>query len=139
MWGQNRRLLNRLNSALEMRQRPTAALLELPDPYTGWTTDDYKLQEAVITLNKEKCKECGNPIWLCHVGGAVGNEVEFLVKTAGCYGKGAVMEYESDKSNPELEPGEYHYAVAVGIENETGDRDPLPSREAAFAQMALDD
>lgn len=121
-----------------MRQRPTAALLELDDPYTGWTPDDYKLQEAVITMNREKCKDCGNPVWLCHVGGAVGNEVEFLVSTQGCYGKAAIAEYEDDKSNPELEAGEYHVALAVGLLNEDGSREPLPSRYQAYEQMALD-
>lgn len=117
-----------------MRQRPTAALLELDDPYTGWVPDDYKLQEAVITMNNEKCSSCGNPVWLCH---SASNQIEFEIRKGACYGKAEVDDIK--KTHPELDepgPGEYYYAVAVGIDDGEGGHEPLPRRREAMAVIA---
>ena len=94
---------------------------------------DYRLQEAVYTLNKDICGTCGNPVWLCH---SADGRIEFEIQTKACYAKAEIDTYEKDERNAiPLEPGEYRVAVAVGLENEDGTRDPLPSRREAMEQM----
>lgn len=123
----------RIDSAIKMRQRPIAALLELSDPYSGWTSHDYRLQEAFLILDKETCNKCGNPIWFCH---SADNRIDFEVKTGTCYAEAEIADYQKMQGkDKELDPGEYLYAVAVGIENEDGSRDPLPSRAEALQKI----
>lgn len=116
-----------------MRQRPTAALLELDDPFTGWVSLDYRLQEALSIMEKEVCQTCGNPVWLCH---SADSRIDFDIKVASCYADAELKEYEERNINSDkLEPGQYRYAIAVGIENEDGTRDPLPSRVEAMEKV----
>lgn len=114
-----------------MRQRPTAALLEEPDPYANWVPLDYRLQDAMITMNREKCPKCGNPVWLCH---SADNRIDFEPKINTCYATAEIAEKQK-LDREELGPGQYYYAKPVGIENEDGTRDPLPSREEALAKI----
>lgn len=125
------RYLTRLDSALEMRQRPTAALLEESDPYSGWESMDYRLQDAIITINREKCPKCGNPVWLCH---STDNRIDFEPVVSICYATAEIADKQK-LDGRELKPGEYYYAKPVGVENEDGSRDPLPTREEAIAKM----
>jgi len=97
---------------------------------TGWTSHDYRLQEAGYILEKEVCKTCGNPVWLCH---STNNAIDFEVKTGACYADAEIKDYEEKPGAERLSAGEYHYAVAVGIKNEDGTYDPLPSRREALA------
>lgn len=115
-----------------MRQRPTAALLELPDPFTGWTSYDYRLQEALSIMEKEVCRTCGNPVWLCH---SADSRIDFEIKTGACFADAELKDYEKLHPDKELESGEYRYAVAVGLENEDKTRDPLPSRREAMEKL----
>jgi hypothetical protein len=117
---------------VDARQRPTAALLEEPDPFTGWTTYDYRVQEAINIMDREMCKTCGNPVWICH---SYDNRIDFEVKVGTDYAKAALEEYEKDQSKAKLGPGEYTFAVPIGIENEDGSRDPLPSRREALQKI----
>ena len=122
--------MTRIQSALSKGQRPTAALLEEPDPNTGWTAIDYRLQEAGYILDLEKCKTCGNPVWLCH---STNNAIDFEVTLGVCYAKAEIEDYENNPANPKLGSGEYRYAKPVGIKNEDGSYDPLPSRREALS------
>jgi len=117
---------------VDARQRPTAALLESPDPYSGWTSYDYRVQEAVNIMDRELCKTCGNPVWICH---SYDNRIDFKVQVGTDYAKAAIEEYEKDQSKQKLEPGQYLYAVPIGIEDEDGTFDPLPSRREALAKI----
>lgn len=118
---------------MDARQRPIAALLELPDPFTGWTSYDYRLQEAINIMDREVCKSCGNPVWLCH---SADNRIQFEVRTGACYAKAEVEEFEDEKANnPKLNAGEYHYAVPVGLELGDGKYEPLPSRREALQKV----
>lgn len=119
---------------METRKRPTGALLELEDPYTGWTSHDYRLEEAVLILDRDTCKTCGNPSWLCHTANS---NVGFEIRSGWCYGKAELDDYNKGMGVEEPEAGEYRYAVAVGISTGNGDeRDPLPSRREALANIA---
>lgn len=72
-----------------------------------------------------------NPVWLCH---SADNRIDFLVKTGACYGQAEIEDHEKNENN-KLSAGEYYYAVAVGIENEDGTREPLPTRAEARMKM----
>lgn len=83
-------------------------------------------------MDREICKSCGNPVWLCH---SADNRIQFDVKVGACYAKAEIQDYEKDKGKPELGSGEYLYAVPVGVENEDGSHDPLPSRREALKKI----
>lgn len=84
-------------------------------------------------MDREVCNSCGNPIWLCH---SADNRIQFDVRTGACYAKAEIEDYEDEKSGkPKLGPGEYHYAVAVGLDNEDGTFEPLPSRREAMEKI----
>lgn len=83
-------------------------------------------------MNREVCQTCGNPVWICH---SADNRIQFDVRTGACYARAEIEDYEKVESNPKLEPGEYHYAVAVGVENEDGTHEKLPSRREALAKI----
>lgn len=119
----------RIKSALGMHQRPTAALLEESDPYTGWTSHDYRLQEAMTIMDSERCTRCGNPVWLCH---SVDSRIDFEVVTQTCYADAELKDYEKNKMNTELESGQYLVVKAVGIKDENDEYEPLPSRHEAI-------
>jgi hypothetical protein len=123
--------MGRIGSAIEMRQRPTAALLEEADPYSNWTTFDYRLQEAYYVLQKEICKTCGNPVWYCH---SADERIDFDVRKGICYAAAEIADKEKGRDS-QLGPGEYHYAVAVGVEYSDGEREPLPSRAEALKRV----
>lgn len=124
--------MTRIGSALEAKQRPTAALLELDDPNSGWTPMDWRLQEAYWVLDRERCPQCGNAVWYCH---STDNRIDFVVSKRICYAKAEIGDYEKTNSRDELGAGEYYIAVAAGLENEDKTRDPLPSRHEALAKL----
>jgi len=118
-----------------MRQRPTVAMLEGSDPYTGWIPMDYRLADAVSQLERDTCKSCGNPVWLCH---STHPGIEFDFRKSACYGKAELEDYEKNlpAGVAPLEDGEYRYVVAVGSKNDDGTFDPLPSRAEALKLLA---
>lgn len=118
-----------MSAAREAHQRPTAALLNLPDPNMGWTDIDYTLQTAMYILEKDICPKCGNPVWYCH---SSDNRIEFEVETGTCYGEAAIDELGKDAK---LGPGEFYIVKAVGLKNEDGTYDPLPSRREALEKI----
>lgn len=97
---------------------------------TGWTSHDYRIQEAAYIIENERCKTCGNPIWLCH---STNNEIDFEVRTGACYAKAELDDFEENPVNEKLGSGEYHYAAAVGIKNEDGTYEPLPTRREVMS------
>lgn len=79
------------------------------------------------------CKSCGNPVWLCH---SADNRIQFEIRTGACFARAEIEDYEDEKAgHPKLGSGEYHYAVAVGLDNEDGTHEPLPSRLEALNKI----
>lgn len=122
----------RLRSAVKQGQRPTAALLCDPDPHGEWEKVDYLLVDAFYIMDQENCSICHNPIWLCH---STDNRIEFKVKTRTCYAKAELEDFEKSTNGKDLGAGEYTIAVPVGIEDEAGEVEPLPSRREAYERM----
>jgi hypothetical protein len=88
--------------------------------------------EAMTIMEAEKCRKCGNPVWLCHT---TNNAVDFEVEKNTCYGDAELQDYEKNNQNAPLEVGEYLTVKAVGIKNDDGSYDPLPSRMEAMQQL----
>lgn len=124
--------MRRISSAVKQGQRPVAALLGESDPFTGWTSMDYKLQDAYYTMDTEICTICNNPIWLCH---STDNRIDFKVTVRTCYAKAELDDFESSTEGKNIGSGEYLAAIPIGIEDEKGDAEPLPPRHEAFRKM----
>ena len=120
---------------MKQGQRPTAALLCEPDPNSGWTRLDYLLQDAYYIMDREICSICNNPIWLCH---STDNRIEFKVDVRTCYAKSEIEDYEKTPAGKNLGTGEYLVAKAIGLENNEGGFDPLPTRTEAYNKMPTD-
>lgn len=69
-------------------------------------------------------------MWLCH---STNNAIDFEVKVGVCYAKAELEDYENNPANEKLGSGEYRYTMPVGIKNEDGTYEPLPSRLEALS------
>ena len=128
----NRSLLVRLRSVVNLGHCPSAALLNKPNPMGEWSKVDYLLVDAFYVLDSEKCTRCNNPIWLCH---STDNRIDFKVKTRTCYAKAEIEDFENSEKGKNLGNGEYLIAVPIGIEDERGEFEPLPTRQEAYTNM----
>ena len=131
----NGRVLLRARSAVKQGQRPTAAILESSNPYSSWERLDYIIQDAIFILEREVCPRCNNPIWICH---STDNSIDFKVVKRTCYATAELEDDEKAGKQKDLDPGQYTIAVPVGIENEDGSFEPLPSRHEAYRWMPDD-
>lgn len=125
----------RARSAVKQGQRPTAAVLETEDPHEGWNRLDYLIQDAVFVLESEECPRCHNPIWLCH---SMDNRIDFKVVKRTCYAMAELEDFEKTPEGKSLEAGQYTHAVPIGIENEDGSFEELPTRREAYESMPED-
>lgn len=122
----------RIRSAVKQGQRPTAALLNDPNPQGSWTRIDYLLQDAYYIMDHEICTICNNPIWLCH---STDNRIDFEIKKRTCYAKAEIEDFEKDKVNNKLDSGEYIIASPIGIDDGEGNYEPLPNRREAYERL----
>lgn len=122
----------RLRSAINQQQRPTAAILSLPEPQGEWEPIDYALVDSFYTLDREQCTICNNPVWLCH---STDNSIQFATKVRTCYAKQEIEDFEKSEKGKNLSTGEYVIATAVGVDDGKGNYDPLPSRRIAYKKM----
>lgn len=122
----------RLRSAVEYRHRPTSAILSEPDPQGQWEPIDYKLLDAYLTMNREICTICNNPIWLCH---STDNRIEFTPTVRTCYAKAEIEDFEKTSKGKELGSGEYIIARPEGLDDGRGNKEPLPSRHEAYQKL----
>ena len=129
---QNLKYMTRIRSAVKQGQRPTAALLYEPNPHKGWTKLDYLIQDAFFTMDSEICPMCNNPIWLCH---STDNRIDFKVSTRTCYAKAEIEDFENSEKGKRLDSGEYVIAKPIGIEDERGEFEDLPTRSEAYKKM----
>ena len=123
--------MTRIRSAVKQGQRPTAALLFLEDPHTGWTKYDYLIQDAYYTMDQEVCPICNNPIWLCH---STDNRIEFKVVTRTCYAKADLEDFEKSDKGKGLGSGEYLVARPVSVDED----EDLPTRHEAYERVPND-
>ena len=124
--------MTRLRSAIELRHRPTAALLCEPNPQGDWTRVDYLLVDAFYTMDREVCTICNNPVWLCH---STDNRIEFKPSIRTCFAKAEIEDFEKTEKGKNLSAGEYIIARPIGLDDGQGNIEPLPNRHEAYQRM----
>lgn len=91
---QNRHLLIDVEAALKFGQPPTAFFGHTG--HTEWEPWDYALARAYTILEKEKCSQCGNWVWVCH---SSRSDVAFVTGKDICHATAAVQETEWRESH----------------------------------------
>lgn len=111
-----------------MRTAPSFFLLGSGENPTTvkWTVKDRLLTLAVLELDKEKCPQCGTPIWLGHTAEP---GIEFQLEWAVCYG---CQEKAELLKGIDVKPGEYAKVKAV---DEEGNASSL-RREQGLSNLA---
>jgi hypothetical protein len=122
--------MRHIKSALALGLRPSAHILALKKPLSGWSEWDHKLAVAFSQLEAEICEKCGNPIWICRT---TDDRVQFTVEKYRCFADAELEKKRNKrtKEKRELKPGEYEYTRA-----ETIDGGPLPSREDYYKRIS---
>lgn len=116
-----------VETAMNNSVPPTTFILKDKQPSDGWSSADKKLAVAWTVLNKEICKTCGNPLWICR---SSDKNLLFSVRKDTCYAKAELERWEKKNKTP-LKPGEYPYVVP----SMRHDEDPLPRRAAYLAEL----
>ena len=117
------RYMTEVRSAVANHLRPSAHILRLRKPQSGWTLEDHALAVAYQTLNDETCPECGHPVWICR---SSNNRLKLTVGTETCY-----VSKAKETSKKKLKPGEFLY-----VRPEMTDGSPLPDRDAYYKELA---
>lgn len=94
-----------------------------------WSMQDRLLVMAALQLKDELCPDCGTPIWLGHT---YSSSVEYSIEYSICH---ACEELELQTKDLKLAPGERPHVHAIGLENEDGTFDALPSREEGYSKI----
>lgn len=112
-----------VEAAVKMSMPPTSLLMPQAQPGDDWTMEDKKLVIAYHALQKQKCGQCKEPLWICR---SQDRYLDFSVRKETCYVTKAMEDQkkkdEKNKSS-QLKNGQYYYVVPIM----RGDRE-LPSR-----------
>lgn len=118
-----------VQTAMELGLPPTVLIYDERQP-DKWRPEDKKLAIAWTILQRETCKSCGQPMWLCR---SDNRQLGFKVKTSVCYADKELNSKENKKRAEKLKPGETQYVVPYMY-----DDSPLPSRQEYMAGLAED-
>lgn len=118
-WPKNYGYALAVRSALEWHIPPTTLIVAQKQPTDPWTMADKKLAVAFTILQRETCKECGQPLWICR---SSNKNLLFKVRKDTCYSK-RELEVWSKKNAKNLKPGEHTYVIA-----EMRNDEEMPSR-----------
>lgn len=91
-----------------------------------WSFKDRVLALAVMALERERCPQCGVPIWHGHTADG---RVDFAVEWAVCYG---CQDKDEKTKDVKAAPGEWASVRAVPAEGET----ELPTRHEGLSNIA---
>lgn len=130
-WPKNYTSMLAVQTAMDMKLPPTLMLLDKKQPTDPWTQQDKKLAVAWTILNKETCKECGNPLWICR---SENKYLGFKVQKAHCYAKAELQKWEGSAAGKNLKPGDYPYVVPKMYDKEMS----LPTRSEYIEQLIED-
>jgi hypothetical protein len=118
--------MTQIKSALGLGLRPSAHILRLKEPRSGWTAADHALAEAYQILQDETCPECGNAVWVCR---SPNNSLIFEANWDVCQASAAREIAEKKKPTPK--PGEFAYVRPKMLFGK-----PMVKREEYFAALA---
>jgi hypothetical protein len=98
-------------------------------PEDGWSKADKKLAIAWTILQRETCRECGQPLWICR---SSNKNLLFSVRTDLCYAKAELEKWQDGPRAKKLKRGEHPY-ISAKMRNE---KDPMPSRLTYLEELA---
>lgn len=132
-WSENYSVLIAVETAINLKMPPTDFIFTQRESSGEWSGLDKKLAMALQILNKETCKLCGNPIWICR---SEDREIDFSVRTGICFSKQRLEKKEKSnakKKNGELKEGQYLYTVPMQY---NGEEIPRGARERYFKSLS---
>lgn len=127
-WPNNYAYVIAIETAMKLNLPPSVMLTDTGQPSDGWSRADKKLAMAWTILQRETCKNCGQPLWICR---SSNKDLLFSVRTDTCYAKAELDKWETSKKGKSLKKGEHPFVVAKMRKEQ-----PLPSRAAYMAQLA---
>jgi hypothetical protein len=119
-----------VETAMNLHLPPTVMLIDERQPSEGWSSADKKLAVAWTILQRETCRECGQPLWICR---SSNRQLQFSVRTDTCYATAAVKKWQNSSRGKKLKDGEYPYVVPFTI-----DKSPLPTRLEYLKEISDD-
>lgn len=119
-WPKNYHFAIAVQTAYEQGLPPTLFIDDERHDAVGWSTADKKLAMAWTILQKETCKNCGNPLWICR---SSNQHMMFKVNTDICYASLELEKWKDGKKAKNLKKGEYPYIIPY-----MDDDSPFPSR-----------
>lgn len=117
-----------IETAMSLNLPPRVMLEEGRQPSQGWSEEDKKLAIAWTIMNKETCRSCGKPLWICR---ADSRDLVFSVQTDICYSTAALEDWRKTSKAKRLKNGENPF-VTARMRNAS---DPMPSRKAYIEKM----
>lgn len=116
-----------VQTAMDLHLPPTTFIY---DDRQGdkWTKEDKKLALAWTILQRETCKVCGQPLWICR---SDNKNLGFKVETSVCYADAELNSKQNKKRADKLKPGERQYTVPFMY-----DGSELPSRHEYYKAKA---
>lgn len=129
-WPSNYAHLLGVETAYKLGVPPTLMILDSRTTGTEWTKSDKKLAMAWTILQRETCRECGQPLWICR---SDNKSLTFSIRTDTCYAKAALDKWGESKQGKNLKKGEAPYVVPNMRSEE-----PLPSRRSYLERLAED-
>lgn len=129
-WPKNYSYTIAVQTALGLNLPPTL-FLDNRTVADGWSRADKKLAMAFTILQKETCRECGQPLWICR---SSERDLMFSVRTDICYATAELEKFGKTKRGQSLKPGERPYIVAKMRKDDQS----LPSRKRYLKELAED-
>jgi hypothetical protein len=128
-WPKNYSYTLAVQTAMDLHMPPTTFIMATKQPTDPWTAIDKKLALAWTVLNRETCKECGQPLWICR---SSNKNLNFSVRTDVCYAKAELDKFSKGK---EFGPGEHPYIVPF-MRDET---EKFPARAEYIEELNEED
>jgi hypothetical protein len=126
-WPSNYSYALAVQTAMDHHFAPTVFIINDKQPTDPWSVADKKLALAWTILQKETCRECGQPLWICRSNNV---NLYFSVQTDTCYAKAELDRWEA-KPNRKAKPGESAYIVP----DMRSDDGKLPTRKQYLEQI----
>jgi len=107
-WPKNHYLAIAVQTAVEMGLPPTLFVLDEKKTGVEWSAADKKLAMAWTILQRETCKQCGQPLWICR---SSERDMQFKVNTDICYASAELAKWQDSKRAKSMKKGEYAYII----------------------------
>lgn len=127
-WPQNYKYTVAIETAMRLNLPPSVMLVRGKTAADGWAEYDKKLAMAWVILDRETCKDCGQPLWICR---SSNRDLMFSVRTDLCYASAEFEKWQDSKKAKNLKKGEKPYIVAKMREDT-----PKPSRLEYLKEIA---